>query len=482
MQTGVMSEYLIYGLLVVGVIISISSIDDLLVDLLWFLRARRIDHAPLPSPTRRPHIAVFVANWHEEDVLGAMVAGNLANIAYRPLSIVLGVYPNDIATLNVAKTLATTYPDLVQLVVNRRNGPTSKGQMLNAMFSSIYANPANAPELVVLHDSEDVIDPRSFELYADRSAEYAYIQIPVFSLDSRRRSMVGATYMEEFTERHTRELLVRNALGSFIPSAGVGTCLRSDLVLHFLRARGHVLQPGTVTEDYILGAESHREGFPSTFAVVYEAKPHASMVATLEYFPKDFWAAVRQKSRWVYGNAFDAAVRLGWSGSAWDRFFFYRDRKGAITNLLAPLSLFLLVAALGARGRTLSPGLDVLSTAILAFNVVAMSVRLWVKAVSFRQIYGFYGVVGILARWPLAIVINAIAVLRAWRSFLLESRLASRPIRWVKTQHELPAVFDGLARHTSGPPPRRAVAPIRYAPRVWFGAVRLRSRRRLPER
>jgi len=482
-----MTECLIYALFVVGVIISISSIDDLLVDVLYFLKARRpagaAGRARGARPTRRPHIAVFVANWHEDDVLGAMVAGNLANIAYRPLSIVLGVYPNDAATLNVAKRLAATYPDVVRLVVNRRNGPTSKGQMLNEMFSFVYADPTTAPELVVLHDSEDVIDPRSFELYADCSAQYAFIQIPVFSLDSRRRSMVGATYMEEFTERHTRELLVRNALGSFIPSAGVGTCLRSDLVRHFLRARGHVLQPGTVTEDYIIGAESHREGFPSTFAVAYGGAPHPTMVATLEYFPKDFWAAVRQKSRWVYGNAFDAAVRLGWSGSAWDRFFFYRDRKGAITNLIAPLSLLLLLAAfaLGARGRTFSPTLDVVSTAMLAFNLLAMSLRLWVKAISFRQIYGFYGVAGIFARWPLAILINAIAVLRAWRSFLLESRLASRPIRWVKTQHELPAVFDGLARRTSRRPPRRAFVAVREPSRAWFGAVRLRSRRRVPE-
>ena len=478
-----MTEYLLYALLAVGIAISISSIDDLIVDWLCFRTARKHPHTlRVPPPQEgskpRPRIAVFVANWHEADVLGRMVEGNLANITYKPFIFVLGVYPNDVDTLRIAKDLAGAYPEVVRLVVNRQNGPTSKGQMLNEMFETIYAQPQTAPELVVLHDSEDIIDRRSFEVFASYAAEYAFIQIPVFSLDSRRRSMVGATYMEEFAERHTREMVVRSALGSFVPSAGVGTCLRRDLIFHFLNARGHVLQPGTVTEDYILGAETHRDGYRSTF--VYSRVPQdPTIVATLEYFPKDFWAAVKQKSRWIYGIAFDAATRLGWSGSLWDTFFFYRDRKGAITNLLAPLSLLLLIIALliGVKHQSLSRTFDLISATMLGFNLITMSFRLYFKAISFRDIYGFYGIGGILARWPLAILINAIAVLRAWRSFLIESGLASRPIAWVKTQHELPLVFEPLTRHAPRISAGPAFMPARAAPLLWLGAVKLRSRR-----
>jgi adsorption protein B len=478
-----MTEYFFYALLAVGIAISISSIDDLIVDLLWFLTTRKHANA-LHMPSRqdgskpRPRIAVFVANWQEADVLGRMVDGNMANITYRPLTFVLGVYPNDINTLRVAKDLAGKYPEAVQFVVNRQNGPTSKGQMLNEMFSTLYAEPRTAPELVVLHDSEDIIDPRSFDVFASHSAKYAFIQIPVFSLDSRQRSKVGATYMEEFAERHTREMVVRNDLGSFIPSAGVGTCLRNDLIFDFLNTRGHVLHPGTVTEDYILGAEAHREGYSSTF--VYGCPPdEPTIVGTLEYFPKTFWASVRQKSRWIYGIAFDATSRLGWSGSLWDKFFFYRDRKGAITNLLAPLSLLLLIIALpiGVKHKSLSPALDLLLATMLVFNIIVMSLRLYFKAISFRRIYGVYGIGGILFRWPLAIVINAVAVLRAWWSFLIESGLASRPITWVKTQHELPPVLEPMARHAARPVARRAFVPARAASWVWSGGVKLRSRK-----
>jgi adsorption protein B len=481
--TGIMTESLLYALLAVGIAISISSIDDLIVDWLWFLTARKNPHTRRVPPRQedskpRPRIAVFVANWHEAGVLGRMVEGNLANITYKPFMFVLGVYPNDVDTLRIAKDLAAEYPEVVRLVVNRQNGPTSKGQMLNEMFEAIYAEPQTAPELVVLHDSEDIIDPKSFDVFASYSAEYAFIQIPVFSLDSRQRSKVGATYMEEFAERHTREMVVRSALGSFVPSAGVGTCLRRDLIFHFLNSRGHVLQPGTVTEDYILGAETYRDGYRSTF--VYTRQPQdPTIVATLEYFPKHFWAAVKQKSRWIYGIAFDATARLGWSGSLWDIFFFYRDRKGAITNLLAPLSLLLLIIALlvGVKHQSLSRTLDLISVAMLAFNAITMSLRLYFKAISFHQIYGFYGIGGILVRWPLAILINAIAVLRAWRVFLIESGLASRPIAWIKTQHELPPVFAPLTRHAPRPTASRAFMPARAAPLLWLGAVKLRSRR-----
>src|SRR5262249_39609278 len=105
---GIMTEYLLYAVLAVGVAISISSIDDLIVDWLCFRTARKHPHTlRVPPPQEgskpRPRIGVFVANWHEADVLGRMVEGNLANITYKPFIFVLGVYPNDVDTLRIAK-------------------------------------------------------------------------------------------------------------------------------------------------------------------------------------------------------------------------------------------------------------------------------------------------------------------------------------------------------------------------------------------
>ena len=66
-------------------------------------------------------------------------------------------------------------------------------------------------------------------------------------------------------------------------------------------------------------------------------------VATREFFPRSFAAFVKQKTRWVYGIYFEGMHRLGWQGNIWDKYFFFRDRKGMLTNLLPPLSFALLI-------------------------------------------------------------------------------------------------------------------------------------------
>jgi len=118
----------------------------------------------LAGPGTIPKTAVFVANWHEEDVLGKMVEGNLARIQAPEVSIFVGVYPNDTGTVRVAKELEAKH-DRVNVIINTLPGPTSKGQMLNEMFSQVFSSD-DCPDMAVLHDSEDIIDPRTFQIYA----------------------------------------------------------------------------------------------------------------------------------------------------------------------------------------------------------------------------------------------------------------------------------------------------------------------------
>lgn len=470
-----MSFVLATALFVLGCIVLLASLDDVIIDILTFTKLKKPRIPELPADAgklkgrRKPSIAIFVANWHEADVLGPMVERNLENFTYGPVKFVLGVYPNDTETLAVARKLALKYPRSVQVIVNRRNGPTSKGQMLNEMFAQLYAKPATAPDLAVLHDSEDVIAPQSFAIYARESQRHAMIQIPIFSIDSRHRSLVGATYMEEFAERHTRELLVREQMGAFVPSAGVGTCLRKDLIVHFISKRGHVLQPGCVTEDYVLGAEAHRDGFSTSFAA-FKSAPHkpggtGSIIATLEYFPKDFGASVRQRTRWTYGIGFEGAKRLGWFGSGWNRFFLYRDRKGAIANFLPCISLVLLIACLTigpdfSEFSELQRNILLLVLGANSFNIVLRVVQ---KSLALRDVYGTYDLLGVIGRWPVAMVINAYAAGRAWRSYLVESARASKPIAWAKTQHELPSVFK-FPSHATPIPVTAGARRVRLMP------------------
>lgn len=442
---------------IVSVLILISSIDDLFIDLLALLCAS--PRPPAETPGRslaaapcgtglegHTSFGVFVANWHEADVLERMIEGNLETIRHRPLTFYLGVYPNDVETREAAQRLAKKHPALVKVIVNSQPGPTTKGQMLNEMFAQVYDRPLSGPDLVVIHDSEDIIDPRSFGCYASAAAAHDFIQIPVFSLDSRHRSLVGATYMEEFAERHTREMAVRNTLGAPIPSAGVGTCVTRRLIMHFLKHRGALFNAGSVTEDYVLGIDVHRMGFRSTFAVVQaEGCDENAIIATREYFPKGFWAAVKQKTRWIYGISFEGTRHLGWKGTALDRFFMYRDRKGAITNLLPPLAAAVLAVGLWRDLQWVALEDTVLAAtlqAVLIANGLAMLFRFAIKLRAFRRVHGFFNFWGLLLRVPVAITVNALAVLRAWNCFLLESRLATAPIAWSKTAHEVPDDFN----------------------------------------
>jgi len=436
-------------LFAVSVLIAVSSIDDAFIDLIALGIVRRRVPQLDDGASAVPPTAVFVANWHEEDVLGKMVEGNLARIQIPQVSLYLGVYPNDTGTLRVAEELATKYPDRVKVIVNRLPGPTSKGQMLNEMFAQVFASD-DAPELVVLHDSEDVIDARSFPVYAAYAKDdNDFIQAPVFSLNRGKGAIVASTYMDEFAERHTRELIVRDAVGAAIPSAGVGTCMTKRLIKHFLATRGQVLMSGTVTEDYILGIEAKRAGFKSAFAAISRNVDDGfDFVATREYFPKTLAASIKQKTRWVYGINFEAYCKLGWAGDPWDFYFFLRDRKGMITSFLPPISAVLLAfMLLGYVDLADFP--EAMGNVVIAcmwINLFAFVTRYVVRVISSYEVYGKYDWIGIAIRWPAALYINMAAVWRAWKTFLGESQLATKPIVWSKTEHDIPDDFVSANR------------------------------------
>jgi adsorption protein B len=308
----------------------------------------------------------------------------------------------------------------------------------------------DCPEMAVLHDSEDIIDPRTFLVYASYAKEHDFIQVPVFSLNRGKGAYVASTYMDEFAERHTREMIVRNAVGANIPSAGVGTCMTKKLLKHFLATRGQVLMSGTVTEDYILGVEAKRAGFKSAFAAVSAnaADSGLDFVATREFFPKTLAASIKQKTRWVYGINFEATHKLGWEGDIWDKYFFMRDRKGVITNFLPPISLVLLILLVfGFVDPAYMPyQIEGPLAVSLWINFIALFSRFFIRVSACRQVYGMYDLYGVMVRWPVGMCINAAAVFRAWKTYIGESKFATRPIVWSKTAHELPEDFMSAKR------------------------------------
>jgi adsorption protein B len=213
------------------------------------------------------------------------------------------------------------------------------------------------------------------------------------------------------------------------------------LIEHFVRTRGNLLMNGCVTEDYILGVEAKRAGFKAAFAAVSAQEQQGlDYVATREFFPKSLAAAIKQKTRWVYGINFEATRKLGWAGDAWDRYFFVRDRKGAVTNFLPAVSLvFLLLILFGAADPSAtSPELQNLLAISVGANLVFLFLRYLVRVAACHQVYGVWDPVGIALRWPVGLYVNMAAVWRAWKIYLGDSAFATRPIAWAKTDHEIP--------------------------------------------
>ncbi len=438
-----------------AVVYFISGLDDLFVDViahLWRLRPRSLDASALERLTeaREKRIAIIIPAWNEGEIIDRMLFGNLSRINYREFEIFVGVYPNDPATRQKVELVSKRCPN-VHPVVNVRPGPTSKGQILNVVVQEIVDfETRNGMEFAALlmQDAEDIIHPLTLKLANQEVDTADFIQIPVFSLEAKLSQLVAGTYMDEFAESHTKDMLVRNALGAAIPSAGVGTVLSRRLWLALLRQHaGAVFNEGSLTEDYELGIRAHLLGFLPRFVCArYQNELGCDeFIATREYFPKKFSRSMRQKTRWSTGICVQGWRNMGWVGNIGNRYFLFRDRKGLFMNLASflgyPCALaFGLAWYFDPRGLGALVVMPKFFEALIAFNTFLMANRFVQRVRCTWRIYGIRGAVPVVARWPVGILINALASAHAvragWQEFFRGTVL-----KWEKTEHELPLGF-----------------------------------------
>jgi len=445
-----------------GVAYLVFGLDDLFIDLVALarrLRPREISPAEVERLKTAPQkkIAILVPAWREAGIIDRMLAGNLSRIEYAQYHFFVGVYPNDPDTAQKVCEVSRRHPN-VHAVVNTRNGPTSKGQILNHVVRQILQFESREGfefDVFLMQDAEDLIHPLTLPLINDRIPRYDFVQIPVFSLDVRARQLVAGTYVDEFAESHTKDILVREAMGAAVPSAGVGTAMSRRLVLGMLEGQGGTLfNEGSLTEDYELGVRAHAAGFrPHVAACWYRDGARREFIATREYFPKKFDRSVRQKTRWTTGITLQGSRNLGWMGSLANRYFLARDRKGIVANVATVLGY---VAAALAAAYAAVLDAEAVSAALvspfaqwaLGLNGFLMVWRLGQRAVCVRRVYGWAAVWAIPLRWPLANTINAFAACRAVRQDVL-ARFTRATLEWVKTEHELPELF-GQSRPSVG--------------------------------
>lgn len=423
----------------------IWNLDSLWIDFLIFKRKIRPqlltqkDWFEIQALPERK-IAILIPTWREENVITQMLLGNSQQIHYKNYQIFVGCYPNDWPTLRAVTQLQEQNPQ-IQILLSSIPGPTSKGHLLNEMVEQLRKENFSPFDILVFHDAEDIIHPRSLTLINKYSNEYDFIQLPVFSLQVPRSFSVGASYMDEFAEAHTRELLCRNQLRASVPSAGVGMAITRAALEKMVQASGgELLESQCLTEDYLLGIRAFSLGLRQIFACHFyeERSGEKNWVATREFFPNSVGTAIRQKARWTEGITLQSPTHLEWFGSLTNRVFLLRDRKALLGNS-AGFFGFLVLPGLFVGMIDLGPNPFALKV-LLFLNTLLILNRLWHRSISVAKVYGRSQALWTLIRYPISVWVNGLASFRALRNYWV-SQWMRRPSIWVKTQHELPENF-----------------------------------------
>ena len=435
-----------------SVYIFVSALDDFVVDALWLLRVLRqwwrgptIESIP-PYRAERP-IAIAIPCWHESDVIGAMLDHNLAALRYSNYRVLVGVYPNDPDTMRAVEETEKRHAK-VRTVYLPHDGPTVKADCLNWICRALEEEElAMGEEFICLvqHDAEDLIHPAELSLFNARIDDAGFLQLPVLPLSSPVGDLTHGVYCDDFAESQSKDLATRHAAGAFVPGCGVGTALRRDVLRQMMERDGDVFDPASLTEDYDLGLRLFRLGVKQVFLPLLSDRN--GYLATREYFPNRWRAAVRQRSRWIAGNALQGWERHGWSGRWTMRWFLWRDRKGLWGNPLSVVCNLLLIAGGLSWARHIFQGSAwVVESAVhvtswlvplLGINFALMVVRLAVRTVASGRIYGWPFALLVPVRLLWANFLNAAATFRACQSWLA-AKLRGERLAWAKTSHAYP--------------------------------------------
>jgi adsorption protein B len=420
-----------FGFLLLG-------LSDLLVDLLWLgLRLfRRRGDQDLPRVERPGRLAIFVPAWDEAAVIGRMLDHAQAAFGAADYRLYVGCYPNDPAT--IAAVRAAAGPE-VRLVIGPAAGPTSKADCLNRIWETMIEDEAadGVPvKAVVLHDAEDVVHSAELALFDALIEQYDLVQLPVVPLIDPDSRFVAGHYLDEFTEAHGKELVVRTAIGASLPSAGVGCAISREALAALAGLRGVPFDPDSLTEDYELGLRLRMLGRRAAF-VRLPAGAGRSLVATREYFPATLDAAVAQKARWMTGIALAGWDRLGWSGGLAERWMRLRDRQSLLAALVLAaayfsLALYVVLLVLDWLTPWALPPVGPVLQALLAINSALL---LWRLAMRFGFVAAAHGWREGIRSLPRTVTANIIAMMAARRA--LVRYLAGRS-QWDKTAHAFP--------------------------------------------
>ncbi|MCL1994580.1 MAG: phage adsorption protein NrfB [Defluviitaleaceae bacterium] len=400
--------------------------------------------------SKPPKLLAFVIGaWREDDVLEEVVTNLIRSQIYlrSMYHIFLGVYPNDPPTLAVANRLAQRF-DNVHVVINCKNGGTSKAQNINWVISQIKEYEKTTGWRfcgITIHDSEDVVSPYELLFTSYLYDTQKALQFPVYPLVPFPRfknffsHLTTNTYADEFAENHFYTMSSRFILKGFVPSAGTGFAVRRDVLDSF---DDELLPSNSLTEDYRLSLTMFERGIQFMYVLLKlpfirgktkQKRATHAYIATRSMFPNSYKAAVRQKTRWICGITlqsvkFTDIFQRNKNINLISRYLIYKDMKGYFANLASflPFLLFTLIALgnfVEFIPRLYIEDGDILH--ILFFIAVALGVhKQTMRAIGLWKFYGARSIFFSLLfppivpiRFVYGIIINTHATIRAIKQF-----------------------------------------------------------------
>jgi bacteriophage N4 adsorption protein B len=469
----VTAKVILYG---VAVIFFISGIDDLFIDLYYGIRAlyRHFfilrKYSPLTEEQLLQHIekpiAILVPAWDESKVIRRMLENNLRTLNYSNYQIFVGTYPNDPDTQTEVEIVREQYENLHRIVCPK-DGPTNKADCLNWIYQGIriFEEEHNQRfEIFVMEDAEDIIHPLALKLFNYLIPRKDMVQLAVLPLPPKWYNFTEGHYVDEFSENHYKNLVVREFLSHNVPSAGVGCAFsRRAIEVSASLSNNQLFSIDSLTEDYDIGLKLQPYHLKQIFVKQaierrtfkkgpFGRKKHAvrvkEYIAIRGYFPKHFRAAVRQKSRWIVGICLQGWAHLGWPGSWANKYMLYRDRKALVNNYVNMLGYYvLLVVGLYWLSLRLLP--DAYRFPPLVYpgswiwyliwaDTVMMLVRIFERCFCVFRFYDLTQALLSIPRFLWGNVINFVAGSRAlylYAKYLVTGKL----IPWDKTSHAFPS-------------------------------------------
>lgn len=439
----------------------IGGIDDFLLDLFYlirearrrlfvFTRHRRMTSPNLPPPHHPGVIAIFIPAWDEAEVIGAMLKHTLTAWGSSKFRIFVGTYPNDPATIRAVADIAH-HDARVSLVILPHAGRTTKADCLNHLWQAMLRHEAEDATLfkaIVLHDAEDVVHADEICLFDTMIERFDMVQLPVRPLISQQSQWIAGHYADEFAEAHGKHLVLREAIGAAVPSAGVGCAFARAMMHSIAEERGGLpFDAASLTEDYEIGLRLAERGGRTAFIVMRDAK--GDLICTQEHFPDRLGDAIRQKARWFVGISLAGWDRLGWRGSWREHWMRLHDRRAGLAALVLFATYiasvgYCLIAIFAAMG--LIPPTDYPPAVRLALTVT-FYLMLWRLAFRFFWSTHAYGLKQGLRAIPRTIIANFVAMLAARRAIgLYIDQLRHNTVVWEKTRHRFPGAEASTAK------------------------------------